>query len=416
MEIYISINLIGEDRDTTVIYCNFSETIVDIHADSVMVSGFTIKSCEVMERQPYTIAVKIKNCENVVIKNNNILTYKDTAVSLEDSSNNRIQDNVISENGRVGIGIGQDSFFNNISGNEIYGYEHAIELGGVYNTIYGNYIHDNLGGIKGEGIRNRIINNIITNNTHEGGIMGNQVDDILISKNIITNNGGISGGSISYFPEVEWAINNISIIDNYISGNKKFGIFLWSHVNTVISGNIITNNEKGGLYLSGSPNCHVTNNQISNNNGIGLEFKGYSYDVDNLISNNHISNNSGSGLSFTGGKVQITDNHISDNKEYGIYFPHGLASVIAGNNIVDNSINAFFVIEVLFIAILINILVQYPFYRNTWYANYYSDYNGGRFYIIHGRICLLINYYFPWFAFDWRPAKEPYDIEIVDRI
>ena len=113
----------------------------------------------------------------------------------------------------------------------------------------------------------------------------------------------------------------------------------------------------------------------------------------NLISKNLISSINGYAIdliSYFSGHNTISNNNIINNSR-GIWITGGNFNQIVNNNFQNNGHNAFF--------------YRFSFF-NTWDGNYWD---GSRIvpYPITGRLYLSI---IPWIQFDWRPAKEPYDI------
>jgi len=128
-----SINLIGEDRDTTVIDGNSDEDVITISADWVNISGFTIfngsyshsgillmnsSNCIIEENMiienEYNIYIKENSCNNLISKNVIISSiWQATGIGIAYSNNNVISWNVVKESW-VGIAIG------NSVKNEIY--------------------------------------------------------------------------------------------------------------------------------------------------------------------------------------------------------------------------------------------------------------------------------------------------------
>jgi parallel beta-helix repeat protein len=264
-----SISLIGEDRDTTIIDGDYKDTVVNIQADSVLVSGFTIIECKKQNNWQDNV-IDIIGRENVIIRDNIISIGPEPwhnpsvgGIYLSGSSNNLIQDNVIFDNsgaGRtVGIAIFNDSSFNNISNNEVYGYTIGISSYLGNNVIYSNYIHHNCEGISNHGNSNKILNNIITNNSYEG-IGNDNAVNTLISGNIINYNG--NGGEFHNGIAFVLSSNN-QVINNHISNNNPTGILLIDSNNNQIAENHIYNNNKMGIYVDfGYSNTISRNNLI----------------------------------------------------------------------------------------------------------------------------------------------------------
>jgi parallel beta-helix repeat protein len=125
--IHKSINLVGEDKNTTIIQYNEGDEIVYINADNVTISGFTIENSGKDDNNLDGIVLKIftYNCTivgniiknnyigididygiNTLIKNNNLI-YNIIGISIIDVSdkafNNHITGNFITHNQRYGI-------------------------------------------------------------------------------------------------------------------------------------------------------------------------------------------------------------------------------------------------------------------------------------------------------------------------
>ncbi len=270
-----SIDLIGEDRDNVVIDGDYKGSVVDIQTDGVTVSGFTIIECKKQNDYQNNV-INIVESENIVIIDNIISIGPEpwfkpwvAGVYLKDSTNNLIQNNIIFDNsgaGRtVGIKFYGGSSFNNVSGNEVYGYTRGISLSSNDNVIYGNNIHHNSDGIDNNGDSNKIINNIVTNNPSEG-ITNLYASNTLISGNTVTYNG--QGIEFDNGIAIVHGSNN-HVINNHISNNNPTGIFLLISENNLITDNRISDN-KLGVYAD-----FAYKNTISRNNFIGNDRNAY---------------------------------------------------------------------------------------------------------------------------------------------
>lgn len=248
-----SINLIGEDRDTTIIDGNRSGDVVYITTDWVNISGFKIRESG--------LGAGIDVCSNYsTIKENNVLHNCD-GIFLRISSNNIITCNNIMSNCGVGLYGGSGIYLSQSS----------------CNTIKGNNVSNNGGDYCGGGIslyesssNNIITCNNITSNWYDGIYLQNSSNNN-ISGNAISNNGGsFGGGSIEI-----WSSSNNNITRNNIISNKK-GIFLHSSDNNTILSNNIILNKWFGLSLDGSFNVIKYNNFIWNLAGGGGPFNCWS--------------------------------------------------------------------------------------------------------------------------------------------
>ena len=231
------INLIGENRYTTIIDGSNNWIIIYIRTTWVTVSGFTIRNSH-----KYSHAIYLR----------------------QNSNYNTITDNIISNNGD-GIHLDWFTRSNNISYNTINSNEgYAIDLDeSSSNIVMGNIISNNFGGI-----------HVYPNS-----------DDNTITNNIISNNDfGISIGTSSHN----------DIIDNTVNSNKLYGIHIWAASdNNTIKGNTINSNKGDGIYLENrklfSDNNIITGNNISSNYMYGINI---TWSSKNLISeNNFIDNN-----------------------------------------------------------------------------------------------------------------------------
>jgi parallel beta-helix repeat protein len=106
------LKLIGQNKDTTIIDGSSRRNSIQVTADNVEISGFTIKNgdygvylessnCRVIDNYITSIdfdGIFLSNSVNNTIANNSISKVKRRGIRLSSSSNNRIQDNDLSEN------------------------------------------------------------------------------------------------------------------------------------------------------------------------------------------------------------------------------------------------------------------------------------------------------------------------------
>jgi len=202
-----SINLTGENKETTIIDGNGSNPLQSVillveSASLVTIQGFTIKHG--------FDGISIESNNNTITRN--IISNNDYGIYLDDGSNNTILDILVTSNNRCGV----------------------VLIWGCNNTIMGNNITSN-----GEGINLYMdcCHNIIKNNNIQNSVCGIFLEHYC-DFNIIT------GNSIS---------NSTCSIDLFQSGSNT------------IEGNDIENNKYGlSLYISGK-------NLIKKNNFIGNE-------------------------------------------------------------------------------------------------------------------------------------------------
>jgi len=190
IEVYNSIDLVGEDRDNTFIVA-YKENTVRVFRNNTNISGFTIY-----------------NSNRTAIK---IASYNYTNVY-----NYRIFDNNISFN-HNGINI--------INSQNVIIYDNIIEN----NTYYGIYFQGTTNDV-------RISTNIVSNN--DIGIWSYNWDEAftnyIIEDNVIKNNRG--GVLIDY-------CKGLLLVNNSISYNNHEGVGIYSSNHATISNNSINNNQ-----------------------------------------------------------------------------------------------------------------------------------------------------------------------------
>jgi len=254
-----SISLIGTHRNTTIIDGGGYGTVVNVTANNVNISGFTIKNSS------YLAGIKLSSDHNTLTDNNVI--NNDRGIKLWNSNNNTLVKNNISNNN---YGILMDSSNNNFySNNNINKNHHGgiLMMNSNNNTI--TYINANSNHGSGIAIENSnnntIINNNANSNRHHSGIsIGNSNNNLLMNNTATSNYGGICIGNS----------NNNILTKNNASFNEGSGISLYDSNNNVLTENNASFD--GGIHISHSNNNILTNNTASFGNGIEL-----------WISNNH---------------------------------------------------------------------------------------------------------------------------------
>jgi parallel beta-helix repeat protein len=200
-----TIGLIGENRDTTVIDGGWGIYVVDVSADGVTISGFTIKN------GIYSIRL-VSSSNNTIMDNN--ASNTEFGIYLSSSSNNTVIGNTANSNIEGGIGLSESSSNNIIIGN----------------TANSN---NGLGIVLAESNNNIIMGNTASNNTFGIGL--------------------------------EFTSNN-TIMANNVTSNNGDGIYLSSSSNNTVTENIAHENSYNGIYLdSFSNNNHLYHNNIMNN-------------------------------------------------------------------------------------------------------------------------------------------------------
>jgi parallel beta-helix repeat protein len=244
VRVHVSITLLGENRDTTIIDANGTSSPLYLEANDVTVSGFTIQNSGY---QCYEDA-------GIYIKNSG---------EASDSNKNKIIGNNIIQN-HHGF-YGYDSKNNNISDNVMIGNDHgAIYCDKCDLTI--------------------IQNNTITGN-HDGVCIRDS-KFVQINRNTIDDNyefGVLFEGfsQVSTFHQVKY--NSIT--------HHKFGLTIWSERN-IVEYNYIANNSFGillrALGMYGARWNVVQSNIIAYSNTMGLLLEGATWCK--ILKNNFIEN------------------------------------------------------------------------------------------------------------------------------
>jgi parallel beta-helix repeat protein len=379
------ISIIGENKNTTVIYGNGAGNVVIFDGVKGNLSGFTVRNGD--------YGIRLISCRLHLI-NNIITANKEVALWITSSDENIVSNNTIEYN--AGAILLWDSNNNTISYNRIE--NNSDEEASSYSALKLMYSRDNI-----------IVNNLISNN--EGTGITSLSDEYTSSKNtviknkIINNDGG--GISLSHFS------NGFLVSNNTICYNNRMGIYLWNNNNVIIENNEICNNNVSGIYIWGEVyTLNISNNLLSGNKDTGLIIYGFSNFVtvfkniisDNVIGimlwgtkhiviRNNIFRDNFEGIFFlTSNNNQLLSNHFEENT-YGVNITSSRNNKIANNNFLNNNRSAIFFNG-----------------RNKWQGNYWES---PRLLpkLIFGFI-EIFSKRIPWFNIDWRPASEPYDIEV----
>jgi len=224
----------------------------------------------------------------------------------------------------------------------IYG---ALE---IHNSTGCEIINNSIERSKGEGMAIwkssvKAIYNKISHNYDEGLYITDSYNSIISYNELTKNLDGI---------DADWSKNSI-ISHNKIYYNDQYGIITYDSSHLSILNNTIYHHSYGGIMHIGDNSTFSGNEIYDNGWGISLET-----DVGILINKN-------------------IDNVVSRNNVYsngvGIYIEDTRKNYITENNLIDNYVNAYF-----WHSISIE-EIERPHpprpIHNTWYRNYWSDWN-----------------------------------------
>jgi len=162
-----TVTLSGENRSTTIVDGNWFGIVVNITANDVDISGFTIRHSG---PDLGDTGIYLNSSSNIVIRGN-IVTNNTSGMWLKKASSNVIDENVITNSTIDGIYLGASNS-NEFSGNLIVNNTYGIwlERFSNKNVIRGNTVTGNFKGIRlaGKSERNTVYGNIVTEN--EDGI------------------------------------------------------------------------------------------------------------------------------------------------------------------------------------------------------------------------------------------------------
>jgi len=235
-----SLNLVGQQRNYTIVDGNGSASVIKILADYVNVSGFNVR-----KSGDYTDNAGIRISSDFVRITDNIVgPNKYHGLYFSSSENNVITDNVIQQNQHDGINLGgsQNTIIagNNIRAN---GYK-GILIASRNNTLIGNIFHDN----------------------HYGIDISSSTQSSIIEYNNVTN---------SYYG-IRLTGRNLTFSDNIVDKNQYGFYFSSGCADNIITGNYITQNNIHGIKLSiSSRNNTFFNNYISNTDNVDANGRNY---------------------------------------------------------------------------------------------------------------------------------------------
>jgi len=199
-----SINLIGENRETTIIDSGINKIVLNITKNFLNFSGFTLTNNASYWLGYYGIYLR-SDCNHIF---NNIINLSDGIGIFLNSNNNVISSNIIS-NSFTGILL-HNCCNNTVSGNIISKNNWGIELGlSTDNIISGNTISSSVWrgvSLHGWSHKNIITKNIIISNNWSG------ISLILCNQNIISNN------------NIENNENSIGLLDSHFNKIKNNNI------------------------------------------------------------------------------------------------------------------------------------------------------------------------------------------------
>jgi parallel beta-helix repeat protein len=303
-----TINLIGENKTTTIINGSGSGQVLEIFASGVNVTNFTTTfgsrgfllyssslcniSNNIMTYHEHG-GIRMDECNNNTIINNEI-HYNPNGILLDTSDNNDILRNNVS-GARFGISI-LLSTQNDVIGNTASNTEYGIRLSESHGT--------------------KVLNNTALNCEQEGLAISFGSSNTAIGNVFSWSNGG---NGILLGSTTNNTITNNILIDDF------YGIYLYNTTGNNVTSNIIMKNSRG-FYLWKSDSNDIFKNKVSDNSaGIYLRDSNY-----NNFSANTIDKNDGYGIYFEDSSCNNTFHHnniIENNLQINFDTPDCLDNV-----------------------------------------------------------------------------------------
>jgi parallel beta-helix repeat protein len=350
-----SINLKGEDRESTEIWGDYEGDVVNISADHVKITGFTIRysgnwNAGIIIQSNFNViednillrnsdGIRIKSSHDNIISGNIIGSDEKDLYILENSNDNIIDNNTI-RGGWAGIYVRFSSDRNIYSNNTvIYCYLGIGILDSSDSIIVSNTVKKSKYGIGIDNANNSIISdNIIADNEESGVGIYESIG------NTVTNNTFENDGLFvkkSYFNTVsDNTVNDLPLVyledESQIIVPSSAGQVILVNCNKITIQNQILTNTSYAIELYNSEECNIKDNVLSNNT------------VDIYLgesNNNEVVNNSVDARDFYSVRLYYSNgNNISENKVNGIldtsaiFVEYSNANIISGNILSNHSI------------------------------------------------------------------------------
>jgi len=238
-----SINLIGEDKNSTIIDGVYGGIdLINLQAEDVSITEFTLQNSDM------GIYTDTKNISFVI--SNNIIRnqgYAGIYIQWRGSGIKIVENNSIYSNDVAGIIASSSNCIirNNILGLNGGGYEDCnIFVSGTQNIISGNIINNSEsdGIVIDEGGSNSIISNVITN-IQRGGIAIVKSGNNIIEDNVLSN---IDGSPIL----ATRRSNGNLFIGNTITESSSGILLFVSNNNDIIENNFLNNDKNAEFHMS----------------------------------------------------------------------------------------------------------------------------------------------------------------------
>ncbi len=229
---------------------------------------------------------------------NNSISNNWISIFIYCSTNDTIIDNIMANNSIFIQGDSLEEWIthtienNTVNGKPVYYWKN--QAGGIIPEDAGEIILANCHGINIEGQKLKYSSIILAASSDiliaNSSIVSNVISiyTTFLSNNITIVNNTLSNTDYGAGIVIDWLSSNNTILDNNISDNYRFGIWLYYSDSNFIRDNMLSNNGLA-LYLWNSSSNNIENNVVSNNyEGIYLVFSNNDIIMRNIMINNSI--------------------------------------------------------------------------------------------------------------------------------
>ena len=352
VNVYKAINLIGENKDSTVIHIQPTGWYVNISSNRVNLSGFTVQNSN-------TYGIYVLSDSNTIF-NNIVKSGEYARIYLFGGSYCTVSGNtVIGLGGSVGIKErygSKNTIIGNLVDNLYWGI--SSELGASNTLISGNTVVNCQAGVY---LLSAYNDTIIDNTLDSGGITLHPNDTSLSSWNTHTiENNYVNGRPIYYYKnnsdtvtvpsnagQVILANCSNFIIQNLNLSGVYTAIQLGFSSGNNITGNTLIDNTESGIVLLNSSNNHIVGNSITNNESnesYGIYLHLFS-DSNSILGNTIVAHDIGIYVKNSCFHNIISENTVTGNGT-GIRMVHNAGhtckdNMVYHNNLINNSQNAY---------------------------------------------------------------------------
>ena len=337
-----TINLTGEDRDTTIIDGQGVGDVVYISANWVNMSGFTVRDSG-PNGNPRDAGIEVNNAHHVTVSDNMFSSNRD-AIYLYNSNDSLVADNTVDDFEGIHIANSRNI---TISGNVISTQYYGIYLDSSVTCKISNNVMTNTGFELGGSTEHWSTHDIDISNTVNGdpvyywknqnaGAVPTGAGQVILANctNVNVENQHISD---TYIGIILGYSNNNLITSNNLSSTEEYGLSLFSSEENSISGNTFWDNDIGIRFFFSDGN-NISNNVFSDNL-VGIEF---GFAGNNTISGNTIADNTYGLMLIFSNENKISKNNIERNwVGHGVSILESSENIFIENTLLDNTYGFF---------------------------------------------------------------------------